>query len=247
MRYTDAQWPARLRSKADLALAAGARVRGLPEFPDRLADQMARRPVAVVAALIGVNLGLAMCFAVAGRAAGDDALFFRELAPGTWLSFAQLLFIAAVAWAIHRESGALSWHQTFWGLSAAIFVVFAFDEITQSAIFLSHLLEDSFGLTATAGFHDLEAVLLTLGFAAAGLVLLPRAAVLRHHPTAVALLVLAGLLGAASQGLDSFAPATSSEFVAEETLKLLAEAVFAGAFLVVLRDVRSRGAKRPAG
>ncbi len=200
-----------------------------------------------LAALVALALTLSACFFAAGRLAGDDALFFRELAPGTWLSFAGLTFIAATAAAIHRrDPGAQSWPQSFWGLSAAIFLVFAFDEITQSAIFLSHLLE-GFGLTATAGFHDLEAVLLTLGFAAAGLLLLPRAIVLRHHPLAASLFVIAALIGAASQGLDSFARATPAEFVAEETLKLVAEAVFAGGFLVALRDVAGRTSGRRSG
>lgn len=240
MKFVHAHRPAR---PPDAAHALGATGRSLVEVSDRLAMRMSVRPLPTLAALIGLSLSLSVCFAVAGRLVGDDALFFRELAPGSWVSFAGLLLIAATAGAIHRRDGAgRHWHQTFWGLAAAAFLVFAFDEITQSAIYFSHLLE-TFGLTATGGFHDLEAVLLTLGFVAVGLVLLPRAAVLRHHPLALCLLALAVLIGAASQGLDSFARATTSEFVAEETLKLLAEAVFAGGFLVALRDVAARRAK----
>ena len=243
MRLVHAHRPARLRPGSVCPPAPDGRGRRLVEFSDRLASRMAARPLAALAAFVALNLSLSACFAGAGRLAGDDALFFRELAPGTWLSFAGLTFIAATAAAIHRrEAGPRSWHQTFWGLSAAIFLVFAFDEITQSAIYLSHLLE-RFGLTATAGFHDLEAVLLTLGFTGAGLLLLPRAMVLRHHRLAGSLLVTAALIGLASQGLDSFARATPAEFVAEETLKLVAEAVFAGGFLVALRDVGVRRAK----
>lgn len=243
MRFGDLHRPPRLRPGSESALAHGAEARRLTELSDRLVSRMAVRPLAATAALVGLSLTLSAVFAGAGRLTGDDALFFRELAPGTWLSFAGLLLIASTAGAIHRrEAGGRHWYQTFWGLCAGIFIAFAFDEITQSAIYLSDLLE-RFGLTAAGGFHDLEAVLLTLGFLAAGLVLLPRAAVLRHHPLALGLLALAGLIGAASQGLDSFARTTPAEFVGEETLKLLAEAVFAGGFLVALRDVEARRAR----
>ena len=50
----------------------------------------------------------------------------------------------------------------------------------------------------------------------------------------------------ASQGLDSFAPATRWEFVAEETLKMSAEAFFIGAFLLALRKVAGRTPTRRA-
>lgn len=233
MKFVHAHRPARLRS--------GSELRALIGQSDALACRLAQRPMRSLAGLVALALTLSACFFASGRLAGDDALFFRELAPGTWLSFAGLLSIAAIAGAVHRRDAAGgAWHQTFWGLSAAVFLVFAFDEITQSAIFLSHLLE-SFGLTAAAGFHDLEAVLLTLGFAGAGLLLLPRAIVLRHHPAAFCLLAIGALIGAASQGLDSFAPATSAEFVAEETLKLTAEAFLAGGFLLALRNATAGG------
>lgn len=246
MRYPDLNRPDRLRLRADSALAIPARPQDLAGFLDRLAVRGAERPLRALALLLGINLALAALFTGVGLVVGDEALFFRELAPGTWLSFAQLVFIAAVAAGIHRRTGARAWHQTFWGLCGAIFLVFAFDEITQATIFLSHALEDGAGLTAASGFHDLQAVLLTLGFVAAALVLLPRAMVLRRHPVAVCLFAAAALLGAASQSLDSFAPATRAEFVGEETLKLVAEAFFAGGFLVALRDVLARArAVRP--
>ena len=245
MRYPDPHWPERLRLRTDSALEGPPRAHDLAGSVERLALRAAARPFDALAALLGINLALAGVFAATGKLVGDEALFFRELAPGTWLSFAQLLFIAAIAAAIHRRSDARAWYQTFWGLSAGIFLLFAFDEITQSTIFLSHALEDVFGLTATSGFHDLQAVLLTLGFAAAALVLLPRAMVLRRHPMALCLLAAGALLGMASQSLDSFAPATRAEFVGEETLKLAAEAFLAGGFLVALRDVLARRAARP--
>ena len=226
-------------------LPVSARGHDLAASVERLALRAAVQPFRALLALLGINLALAGLFAAAGKLAGDEALFFRELAPGTWLSFAQLLFIAAIAAAIHRRGAARAWHQTFWGLCAGVFLLFAFDEITQSTIFLSHALEDGFGLTATQGFHDLQAVLLTLGFAAAALVLLPRALVLRHHPVALGLFAVGALLGAASQSLDSFAQVSRTEFVAEETLKLAAEAFFVGGFLVALRNVLERRAARP--
>lgn len=212
---------------------------------DGLAVALADRPALALGGLLALDAVLAGLFIVAGLAInGDQALLFRELAPGTLLSFAQLLLISAVAWAIHRrDSGGQPWHRTLWGLVAVIFLVFAFDEITQSAIFLSHGLE-SLGLKPAAGFHDLEAVLLLLLFAGAGLVLLPRMAVLLSHPRALAILAVAVLLGVASQGLDSFAPATRWEFVAEESLKLATEVGLVAGFLIALRSVLGRSATR---
>jgi hypothetical protein len=214
----------------------------LLEWADGIAVELAGRPYATVAVLLAVDLTLAACFAAVGAALLDDrALLFRELAPATWLSFAQLLLIAAVARAVHRRAAPeVPWRRSFWGLAAAVFVVFAFDEITQSAIFLGDLLEGELGLAPASGFNDIEAVLLTLLFMAAALVLLPRALVLLRHPWSLALLTAAVALGAASQALDSVAPPTQWEFVAEETLKLSAEALFLGGFLAALRDVLPR-------
>jgi hypothetical protein len=68
---------------------------------DSFALELSERPVPVLGAVLALNLGLAGTFAAAGRLAGDEALLFREGTPGTLLSFAQLLLIAAVAGAIH--------------------------------------------------------------------------------------------------------------------------------------------------
>jgi hypothetical protein len=54
------------------------------------------------------------------------------------------------------------------------------------------------------------------------------------------------LLGAGSQALDSVVAVSSSEFVAEETLKLAAEAFLIGGFLVALRDLRDREPVQPS-
>jgi hypothetical protein len=222
-------------------------VRAAADRAEALGVELAPHPFAAMAALLALDAALAACFVAGGLAInGDQALLFRELTPGTFLSFFQLLFIAALAWAVHRRvDGNRSWLRSLWGLSAAIILVFAFDEITQSAIFVSHALEDWFGIQATGGFHDLEAVLLTLLFAGAALVVLPRLPALLAHPQALAVFVLAVVVGLASQGLDSFAPATRWEFVAEESLKLTAEVLLIGGFLMVLRDVLGGAATRP--
>ena len=227
---------------AELLVADDSRSARLLARGDALAVRLAREPLRNLTLALCAIPVLAACLALVGEAAfADRAAFFRELAPATFLSFGMLLLVAATARALHlRDGDGAAWWRSFWGLSAAVFCVFAFDEITQSAIFLADLLEHVFALTPGAGFKDLEAALLTLLFVAAGLILLPRALVLLRHPSALALLVLGALLGAASQGLDSFAPHTQWEFVAEETLKLLAGACFAGGFLVALRDVLRR-------
>ena len=141
------------------------------------------------------------------------------------------------------------WTGTFYGLSAALFCLFALDEITQAATFVGGFLTNTLSVQPADGFHDMEAVLLTLLFLGAGMALLPRTLDLLRHPRASALFVVAALLGALSQGLDSFAPATRWEFVAEETLKLSAEAFFLGAFLSALCDLtaRRREAAQPPG
>lgn len=209
-----------------------------------LARAMSARPWAWGVGLLAADLAASAAFAGAGVLAGDTALFFRELMPGTWLSFAQLLFAAGAAWAIHEHSGRRS---DLWGLSAVLLVLFAADEITQASQFAGIALSQGAGLAPAGAFHDLGAVILTLAFCAAALAVLPRALVLLRHPVALAVLALAVTLGAGSQALDSFVAPSAGEFVAEETLKLCAEAVLIGGLLLALRDVRRRdGIKREA-
>ena len=207
---------------------------------ERLAVERSEYALATLAVVAGMNLALAALFTGAGVLAGDQALLFRELAPGTLLSFAELLLIAAAARAAHRlEAPGMPVWRSFWGLAAGVFVVFAIDEITQALIFLSAGLEEAFELGPRGGFNDLEAVLLTLLVVASALVLLPRAWVLVRHPLALILLLLGGAIGAGSQALDSFATPTRWEFVAEETLKLQAEALLLGGFLLALHGLRA--------
>jgi hypothetical protein len=222
-----------------------------PRAPKKLGDLLDRaeelatvasaRPYRSTLILIGLNLALAAAFAGAGLLLfSDPAEFFRELMPGTWLSFAELAFIAVTALAIQEcvhGDGRLR-PLSFWALSAIVFAVFALDEITQLTIFAADGLT-ALGESAPLGFQDMDAFLLTVLLLAGGAVLLRHAGELFSHPPAVALLAVGVALGAASQGLDSLFPATNGEFVAEESLKLSAEPFLVGGFLVALHRVLS--------
>src|SRR5687768_18218979 len=107
---------------------------------ERLALRLSARPYAAMAGVLAVNAILAGLFILAGEVLFDDpAEFFRELMPGTWLSFLELLFVASIASTIHRLGGGSGRMglSDFWGLSAAVFAAFAFLEITQLTQFLS--------------------------------------------------------------------------------------------------------------
>jgi len=250
-----AHLPPALRRSGIAAKAAGvggaedslsqAGYSGLIARLDAYAVAASRRPLVVLAALIGVNLALLPVFIGAGLAVGDQALLLREGAPGTVLSFALLLAVAVAARAVFLRDGA-----SFWRLSAAVFVVFAVNEITQAGMFLSEWLGSEFGVSPAGGFNDLDSVLLVLLFAGCGLLLASRAAVLLRHPLTLLLLGIGVAIGAASQALDSFVTPTKWEFVAEESLKLTAEPFFIAGFLVALASVlRRQGAAggSPAG
>ena len=208
---------------------------GLLERLDAYAVAAASHPLKIPAALLAVNLALLPVFVGVGLALGDQALLLREGMPGTVLSFALLLAVAVAARAVYLRDGA-----TFWRLAAAVFVVFAIDEITQAGIFLSKWLNGSFGVEPASGFNDLDSVLLVLLFAGCGLLLASRAAVLFRYPLTLVLLTIGAALGAGSQVLDSFVTPTKWEFVAEESFKLSAEPFFIAAFLVALATVLRR-------
>lgn len=206
-----------------------------------------RSPAAVLAALLALDLCAAALFTAAGVLSGDAALFFREGMPGTWLSFAELGLAAFVAWMVHaldRPGGA--WHGDFWGLAAAVFAVFAVDEILGTSQIIGTWLNQDAGVAPAGAFRDVGAVLLTLLFAAAALVLLPRVLDLLRRPLAAVLLAVGAALGAGSQALDSFVKATEWEFVAEESLKLGAEAFLLTGFVVALRSALATRRRRPA-
>ena len=237
-----AHYPPKLRRSA-AAKAAGESAGALPQAGrpgllarlDELAVAAARTPLRTPVRLAGLILALLPVFAGAGLAVDDQALMFREGAPGTVLSFGLLVAVAVVARAAHLRDGA-----AFWKLSAIVFLVFAIDEITQAGMFLSEWLGGEFGLAPAGGFNDLDAVLLTLLFAGCGLLLASRAAVLLRYPLTLALLAAGAAVGAASQALDSFVAPTKWEFVAEESLKLTAEPLFLAGYLTALAAILRR-------
>jgi hypothetical protein len=204
----------------------------------RLAIALAARPYRAIGTVLLLNVALIATFILAGEVLfSDRAELFRELMPGTWLSFAELLFVAVIAWSIQLAARGTRRIRldNFWGLTAAVFAVFAFDEITQLTVFLSHALT-SLGALAPAGFRDLDAFLLTILFLAAAAAMLRHIGDLLPHRAAIVVLAIGVALGAASQTLDSVLKSTSGEFVAEETLKLSAEPFLIGGFLLVLRS-----------
>lgn len=232
------------------ATSLGRRAHALLELAIKTARRLAERPYVTTLALLGANVVLIGAFIGLGQLVfGDPAELFRELMPGTWLSVAQIAFIAVVAWAIHREAFGPSRLRldNLWGISVVVFAVFAIDEATQLTIFLADGLA-ALGALAPAGFRDLDAFLLTVLLIAGGAALLRYGWTLLSHPAAVALMAVGVLLGGASQTLDSVLAATTSEFVAEESLKLAAEPFLIGGYLVVLLAmIRSHGAREKAG
>lgn len=222
-----------------------------------LAVEASDRPGAAVGILLLLNLGLAAVLAPLGYlATGDRALFYRELMPGTWLSFGQLVFVSAIAWAAHERGPrprqarqARGWrrYDDFWAMSAAVFLVLAVDEITQATMFLSKWVGSTLAVSAPAPFTDLDAVFLVLLLAVCGIVAVRRAVVLLRHRRALALLSVAVLLGVASQALDSLVPTSEWETVAEDSLKLAAAPFFVGGYLAALGDVLRWGGQARNG
>ena len=219
------------------------RAHGLLQSCVALAERLAPHALLTTFSLLVANLALIGVFVATGEVLfGDPAELFRELMPGTLLSVAQLAFVAVIAWAIHRalfpDRGLRL--DNLWGLSVVVFTVFAIDEATQLTIFLADGLT-ALGALAPAGFSDLDAFLVTVLLLAGGVALARYAWTLRSHRAALVLLAIGVALGAASQTLDSLLSSTSSEFVAEESLKLAAEPFLIGGYLVVLgRVLRSR-------
>jgi hypothetical protein len=213
------------------ALAADARALAWSESPRR-----------ALGLLLGANLALGAVGVGAGAAlAGDPALYFRELAPGTWLSAAQIVAAAVVARAIHlrhRDDGARRWHQSLWGLAAVMLAGLAVVELAQPTVFAGKWLQSELGVRARSGIADVDAVLVVTLLVALLLILLPHARALFEHPRALLLLGAGFALGAASQALDSLWPVSDWEFVVEDGLKLLAEPFVLAGLLVVLASRR---------
>jgi hypothetical protein len=228
-----------------LAARLGRRWDRILDRGHRLAIAAAARPYRATGAILLLNAALIAAFILVGDLLfSDPAELFRELMPGTWLSFAELLFVAVIAWSIQLAARGERRIRldNFWGLTAAVFAVFAFDEITQLTVFLSDALT-SLGALAPDGFRDLDAFLLSVLFLAAAAGMLRHIGDLLPHRAAIAVLGIGVMLGLASQTLDSALASTSGEFVAEESLKLAAEPFLIGGYLLVLQSFLA--ARRP--
>ena len=175
----------------------------------------------------------------------DQAAFYRELMPGTWLSFGLLLMTAATALALHRAVGTAG-RRDFWSLSALVFVALAVDEIAQPTVFVSKWLKAEHQIAAPAPFNDVDSILVIALLAGCAAVLARHALVLLRHRTTIALFAVGLALGAASQTLDSVVEPTRWEFVAEECLKLAAIPFVLAGYLAALRDSRGTGTREAA-
>ena len=217
------------------------RVRGRVGRWAATADAQALRwsatPGRALALLLGVNVALGAAGIGLGLALlGDPALYFRELAPGTWISAGQIAAAAVVARAIHgrQAEGSRRWFESFWGLCAAALAVLALVELTQPTVFAGKWLQSEAGVHAPSGIADVDAVLVVSLLVGLLVILLPHARPLLEHPRAVLLLGAGLALGAASQALDSLWRVSEWEFVVEDGLKLLAEPFILVGLLVVL-------------
>ena len=208
------------------------------------ADGLSERPpLSTLARILALNAALAVCFTAFGWAlVGDQAAFYRELMPGTWLSAALLLTTGATALAIHRGFGTPG-RRDFWSLSAAVFAVLAIDELTQPTVFLSKWLKAEHQVAAPAPFNDVDSILLVTLLAGCLALLARHALVLLRHRTTIVLFAIGLVLGAASQTLDSVVEPTRWEFVAEECLKLSALPFVLAGYLAALKEMRGTGTR----
>lgn len=223
--------------------AQAAHWRGLVERAVAASARASSRPLATLAYILALNAALAVAFTAFGWALlGDQAAFYRELMPGTWLSAALLLFTAATALAIHREAGP-SAPRDFWSLSVIVFLVLAIDELTQPTVFLSKWLKSEHQVAAPAPFNDVDSILVVTLLVSCVAVLARHAVVLLRHRTTVGLFAIGLVLGAASQTLDSVVEPSKWEFVAEECLKLSAIPFVLAGYLAALKDRRGTGTR----
>ena len=219
------------------------RPRGAVEHAVAAAVRASERPFGTLGRILALNAALAVVFTAFGWALlGDQAAFYRELMPGTWLSAALLLFTGATALAIHRGA-AIPAKRDFWSLSAIVFVVLAVDELTQPTVFLSKWLKAEHQVAAPAPFNDVDSILVVTLLLGCTLLLARHALVLLRHRTTILLFAIGLALGAASQTLDSVVEPSKWEFVAEECLKLSAIPFVLAGYLAALRDRRGRGTR----
>jgi hypothetical protein len=226
--------------------ATQPRWRSLVEHAVAASHQASERPLAVLGQILATGAVLAVCFTAFGWALlGDQAAFYRELMPGTWLSAALLLFTAATALAIHRAAGTPG-RRDFWSLSAIVFVVLAVDELTQPTVFVSKWLKSEHQIAAPAPFNDVDSILLVALLAGCVALLARHAIVLLRYRRTIVLFAVGLALGAASQTLESVVEPTRWEFVAEECLKLSAIPFVLAGYLAALRDIRGSGIRDAA-
>jgi hypothetical protein len=217
--------------------------RGLVERSVDASGPASERPLRLLAQILASIAGLAVCFTAFGWALLDDqAAFYREGMPGTWLSAALLLFTAATAVAIHRATGTPG-RRDFWSLSAIVFVVLAIDELAQPTVFISKWLKSEHEIAAPAPFNDIDSMLVVALLVGSVALLARHALVLLRHRTTIVLFAVGLALGAASQTLDSVVEPTRWEFVAEECLKLSAIPFVLAGYLAALRDSRGSGTR----
>lgn len=235
-------------TSADLAAtplaAPHARWRSLVERAVEASASASRRPLVLLAQILASIAALAVCFTAFGWVLlGDQAAFYRELMPGTWLSAALLLFTAAAALAIHRAAGTPG-RRDFWSLSAIVFVVLAVDELSQPTVFISKWLKSEHQIAAPAPFNDIDSILVVALLAGSVALLARHALVLLRHRTTIVLFAVGVALGALSQTLDSVVEPSRWEFVAEECLKLSAIPFVLAGYLAALRDIRGSGTRQ---
>src|SRR5688500_13943453 len=204
------------------------------------------RPLALLAQILAAIAALAVCFTAFGWVLLDDqAAFYREMMPGTWLSAALLLFTAATAAAVHRASGTAG-RRDFWSLSAIVFVVLAIDALAQPTVVVSKGLRSEHAISAPGPSNDIDAILVVALLAGSAALLARHALVLLRHRTTIVLFAIGLCLGAASQTLDSVVEPTKWEFVAEECLKLSAIPFVLAGYLAALKDSRGSGIRDAA-
>ncbi len=238
-------------SAADLAASAPvaappARWRSVVARAEAAARTASAHPLRLLGQILCVNAALAVCFTAFGWALlGDQAAFYRELMPGTWLSAGLLLFTAATALAIHRAAG-VPGRRDFWSLSAIVFVVLAVDELAQPTVFLSKWLKSEHQVATPGPFNDIDSILVVALLVGCLTLLARHALVLLRHRTTIVLFAIGLALGAASQTLDSVVEPTRWEFVAEECLKLSAIPFVLAGYLAALKDSRGSGIRDAA-
>ena len=208
---------------------------------DAAAVRYSARPGAVLGWLLAANVVLATVGVAAGSLAGDPALYFRELMPGTWLSAGHILAAAVTARAIHRrDPRGRRWYESFWGLSAVLLAGLAVVELTQPTVFLSKWLQNDAGLRAPSAIVDLDGMMMAFVLGAVAVILAARALEVLRHPRALGLFAAAAALGAVSQFIDATSRVSTWEFVVEDGVKALAGPFLVAGYLVVLRSVARR-------